>query len=70
MDEVFAGMQDILSNARELNTSLQLMTNAFFSDQGLQYLTDTAYQVFNNPIFVVNESYKYMALFLRHSGGQ
>ena len=62
MDEVFAGMQDILSNARELNTSLQLMTNAFFSDQGLQYLTDTAYQVFNNPIFVVNESYKYMAL--------
>lgn len=61
MDEVFVQMQDVLSNDLELNSSLQLMTNAFFSDQGLQYLTDVAYQIFNNPIFVVNDSYKYMA---------
>lgn len=61
MDTVFIQIQNILSNTQELNASLQLMTNAFFSDQGLQYLTDIAYQIFNNPICVINDSYKYMA---------
>ena len=58
---VFNNIQPLLTKAQKSNRALQLMTNAFFSDQGLQYMTDTAYRIFDNPVFVIDSSYKYLA---------
>ncbi|MFV0413853.1 MAG: hypothetical protein ACK5L3_11425, partial [Oscillospiraceae bacterium] len=40
------------------------LVNALFSDQGLQYLVDTAYRILNNPIIVTDMSNAHLALAL------
>ncbi len=47
---------------QQLNTGLHILVDAFFAEQGLQHLIDTAYEVFGNPLFVVDSSYKYLAI--------
>ncbi|MCU6761821.1 Sugar diacid regulator [uncultured Roseburia sp.] len=59
---VFNEIQPLISDSQKSNAALQMMTNAFFSDQGLQFMTDTAYQIFDNPVFVIDSSYKYLAI--------
>ena len=41
---------------------LHILVEAFFAEKGLQYLIDTAYEVFGNPLFVIDSSYKYLAV--------
>lgn len=59
---LFNLIQDILQNIQQINAGLHMLINAFFTEQGLQYLADVAYQVFGNPIFIVDNSHKYLAI--------
>lgn len=60
--EIFNNIQDILQDIQQINAGLHILINAFFTEQGLQYLTDVAAQVFGNPIFIVDNRHKYLAV--------
>lgn len=60
--EVFNKVQDVLQDIQQINAGLHILINAFFTEQGLQYLTDVAHQVFGNPLFVVDNRHKYLAI--------
>ena len=60
--ELFNQIQDLLQNIQQINAGLHMLINAFFKEQGLQYLADVAYQVFGNPLFIVDNSNKYLAV--------
>ncbi|MGB4661210.1 MAG: PucR family transcriptional regulator, partial [Mobilitalea sp.] len=60
--ELFNQIQDILQNIQQINAGLHMLINAFFKEQGLQYLVDIGYQVFGNPMFVIDSSHKYLAV--------
>lgn len=62
IEMLFNRMQALINHLMRANAGLHLFANAFFSDQGLQYMTDIAYEVFGNPVFVVNSSFKYLAI--------
>ena len=59
---LFNQMQALVTHLQRANAGLHMFANAFFSDQGLQYMTDIAYEVFGNPVFVVDSSFKYLAI--------
>ena len=60
--EIFNIIQDTLSEIQKISTGLHILVDAFFAEQGLQYLIDVAYGVFGNPLFVIDNSYKYLAV--------
>lgn len=60
--ELFNYVQDYLQNIQQINAGLHMLINAFFTEQGLQHLIDVAYQVFGNPLIVVDNSHKYLAV--------
>jgi len=60
--ELFNQVQDSLQNIQQINAGLHMLINSFFKEQGLQYLIDVAYQVFGNPLFVIDNSHKYLAV--------
>lgn len=60
--DLFNQLQDVLQNIQKINAGLHMLINAFFKEQGLQYLADVAYQVFGNPIFIIDNSHKYLAV--------
>ncbi len=60
--ELFNKIQDLLQNIQQINAGLHMLINAFFKEQGLQYLADVAYQVFGNPLFVIDNSNKHLAV--------
>lgn len=62
VEPLFNRVQTDINCMQKANAGLHLFANAFFSDQGLQYLVDVAYEVFGNPVFVINSSYKYLAV--------
>lgn len=62
IEPLFNDMQALITHLQRANAGLHLFANAFFSDQGLQYMTDIAYEVFGNPVFVVDSSFKYLAI--------
>lgn len=51
-----------LSELQEVTAGMHLLVNALFSGNGLQYLVDTATQLFGNPIYVVDLQNKYLAM--------
>lgn len=59
---LFNRIQQLIHRMQKANAGLHLFANAFFSDQGLQYLVDTAYEVLGNPIFVIDSTFKYLAI--------
>ncbi len=59
---LFNKIQDLLQSIQQINAGLHMLINAFFKEQGLQYLADVAYQVFGNPLFIVDNSNKYLAV--------
>ncbi|WP_099467146.1 PucR family transcriptional regulator [Konateibacter massiliensis] len=60
--KMFNDISDRLQDIQKINTALHLLINAFFTEQGLQYLTDVAHEVFGNPLFVVDTRHKYLAM--------
>lgn len=59
---LFNQAQAKITHLQRANAGLHLFANAFFSDQGLQHMADIAYEVFGNPVFVVDTSFKYLAI--------
>ncbi len=62
INEIFNTIQDTLTETQQINIGLHILVDAFFAEKGLQYLIDTAYEVFGNPLFVIDSSYKYLAV--------
>ncbi|SCP98489.1 PucR family transcriptional regulator [Anaerobium acetethylicum] len=60
--KLFNQIQDVLQDIQQINAGLHMLINAFFTEQGLQYLADVAYQVFGNPLFIIDNNYKYLAI--------
>ena len=46
----------------EMTDAMQTMVNALLSENGLQHLVDTASNLFGNPVYVVDLSFKYLAI--------
>lgn len=55
-------VQDVIMEHYKISANMQILTNAFFSERGLQYLVDVAYHVFGNPIYVIDSRHKYLAV--------
>ena len=55
-------IQEIFLESQKVVTGMRLFLDALFNDEGLQGICDTAYSFLGNPIFVVDNSYKYMAI--------
>lgn len=60
--ELFNVSLESLSELHEITVGMHLLVNALFSGNGLQYLVDTATQIFGNPVYVVDLQYKYLAM--------
>lgn len=55
----------IIENMKEnplIFKKLHILMNALYNGKGLQYLVDTASELFANPIYVVDLQYKYLAI--------
>ncbi|MDF2872554.1 MAG: hypothetical protein K0R05_4129 [Anaerocolumna sp.] len=60
--KMFNDISDKLQDIQKINAALHILINAFFTEQGLQYLADVSYEVFGNPIYVVDNRHKYLAM--------
>jgi len=61
LPRVYNLISDRFLVAQQTSAGLQKMTEALFSNRGLQHLLDVAYSVMQNPIFVSDFSGKYLA---------
>lgn len=55
----------VIENLREtpqVSIGMHLLMNALFSGKGLQHLVDTAADVFDNPVYVIDLQHKYLAI--------
>lgn len=59
---LFNASLESISRLQEISAGMHLLVNALFSGNGLQYLVDTAAQIFGNPIYVVDLQHKYLAI--------
>ena len=59
--EQYNRMQEYFVEDQKLTGKIRRLLSAFFADRGLQYLVDEASEVVNNPIFVVDNNFKYLA---------
>ncbi len=62
LPDLFNCTMEILSETQTLAAGMHILINALFSGNGLQYLTDTAADLFGNPVCVVDLQNKYLAL--------
>lgn len=60
--ELFNFVMDCLSELQQVTIGMHLLVNALFSGKGLQYLIDSATDLFGNPIYVVDLQHKYLAI--------
>lgn len=51
-----------LSVMQDISAGVHILSNAVFSDRGLQHVVDTAAQLFQNPVYVVDLQGKYLAI--------
>jgi len=61
-EQVFNQIQEALSLNSQFNQGTQLLMDALFSDFGLQHIVDTAFDIAGHPIFVVDTSYRFLAI--------
>lgn len=59
--EIFARIRNTNIENPRLQIGTGLLVSALCADKGLQHMVDVAYEVFGNPIFVVDGSYNYIA---------
>lgn len=60
--ELFNFTLENLTEIQQLTSGMHILSNALFSGNGLQYLVDTAANLFGNPIYVVDLQHKYLAI--------
>ena len=60
--ELFNISIENMTEVPEISRGMHILMNAFFSERGLQYLVDTASELFGNPIYIVDLQHKYLAI--------
>ena len=55
-------IQEIFLESQQVVTGMRLFLDALFNDEGLQGICDVAYSFLGNPIFVIDNSYKHIAV--------
>ena len=58
---IYNQIQDIFLESEQVVTGMRAFLDALFEDKGLQGLCDVAYGILGNPLFIVDNSYKYLA---------
>ncbi len=59
---VYNRIQEIFLENQQVVTGMRLFLDALFNDKGLQGICDVAYSFLGNPIFVIDTSYKHLAV--------
>jgi len=59
---IYNQLQELFLESQQVITGMRTFLDMLYSDSGLQGIADAAYSVFGNPLFVVDNSYKYMAI--------
>lgn len=60
--ELWNFIMECLTEIQQITTGMHILVNALFSGNGLQYLVDTATDLFGNPIYVIDLQHKYLAM--------
>lgn len=60
--DVLNAIADIMIDEAALVSDMKLLLDALYTNNGLQYLTDVASDVFGNPIFINDIAYKILAM--------
>jgi sugar diacid utilization regulator len=60
-NEILNLISDELSRELSIAQTIRCLTNALLSNAGLQHIIDTAYDIFKNPIIVIDPSDKHIA---------
>ncbi|RCX16045.1 PucR-like helix-turn-helix protein [Anaerobacterium chartisolvens] len=58
---IFEKLQQLFIEDQQIISDMKLLLDALFSEMGLQYITDVASAIFENPVFIVDTSFKYIA---------
>ena len=59
---VYNRIQEIFLESQQVVTGMRLFLDALFNDEGLQGICDVAYSFLGNPIFVIDTSFKHLAV--------
>jgi len=59
---IYNQLQEIFLESQQVVAGMRVFLDALYSDAGLQGMADAAYGVFGNPLFVIDNSYKYLAI--------
>ncbi len=67
--DLFNELLELLTEIEQITAGLHILSNALFSDKGLQNLVDNAAEIFGNPVYVVDLQGKYLAISEGFAGG-
>ncbi len=59
---IYNRIQEIFLESQQVVTGMRLFLDALFNDEGLQGILDVGYSVLGNPLFLSDNSYKYLAV--------
>lgn len=59
---VYNSIQEIFLESQQVITGMRLFLDALFNDEGLQGILDVGYSILGNPLFLADNSYKYLAI--------
>ncbi len=59
---VYNKIQEIFLEDQQVVTGMRLFLDALFNDEGLQGILDVGYSILGNPLFLSDNSYKYLAV--------
>ncbi len=60
--EIYNRIQEIFLESQQVVIGMRLFMDALFNDEGLQGICDVAYSFLGNPILVIDNSYKHLAV--------
>lgn len=60
--DLFNFTMENLTELQQITAGMHLLVNALLTGNGLQYLVDTATDIFENPIYVIDLQNKYLAM--------
>ena len=68
--QIYNKIQDIFLESEQVVAGMRAFLDALFADTGLQGICDVAYGILGNPLFIVDNSYKYLAFSFGNRGRQ
>lgn len=61
LPQIFNKAQDVLNQEQDFMQSSAVLLHCLIKNKGLQYIIDTCYHLLNNPMLLVDSSYKLLA---------